>query len=204
MELNDEQHGYSLGERLRAIDLDDEARKRLGRHVIVTRDGSRLFLYTTARDEADEAARVVRQLLIESTLLACTGGVLGLALTWVGVRLFDSAVSNVNKPYWIVFSIDPWVFAYFAGICVATGVIFGLAPALQVSRANVNATLNEGGRGNAGTVRTRRLASRSWAGSASSPQSSSTRRSCVSRSSRFFFATASSNREYRSAAARAT
>ena len=104
-------------------------------------------------------ARVVRQLLIESTLLACTGGVLGLALTWFGVRLFDSAVSNVNKPYWIVFSIDPWVFAYFAGICVATGVIFGLAPALQVSRANVNATLNEGGRGNAGTVRTRRLAS---------------------------------------------
>jgi hypothetical protein len=62
VELNDEQHGYSLSERLRALDLDDEARARLGRHVIVTRDGSKLFLYTTTEEEADEAARVVREL----------------------------------------------------------------------------------------------------------------------------------------------
>jgi hypothetical protein len=62
VELDDEQHGYSFGERLRALDLDDEARQRLGR-VIVTRDGSRLFLYTRTRDEADEAAGVVRELL---------------------------------------------------------------------------------------------------------------------------------------------
>lgn len=62
VELDDEQHGYSLGERLRAVDLDDEARKRLGREVVVTRDGSRLFLYTDTREEADEAARVVQEL----------------------------------------------------------------------------------------------------------------------------------------------
>ena len=62
VELNDEQHGYSLSERMRALDLDDEARARLGRRVIVTRDGSKLFLYTTTEDEADEAARVVREL----------------------------------------------------------------------------------------------------------------------------------------------
>jgi hypothetical protein len=63
VELDDEQHGYSLGERLRALELDDEARKRLGRRVIVTRDGSRLFLYTKTGKEADEAARVVRELV---------------------------------------------------------------------------------------------------------------------------------------------
>ena len=62
VELDDERHGYSLGERLRALDLDDEARKRLGRRVIVTRDGSQLFLYTSTRAEADEAARVVQEL----------------------------------------------------------------------------------------------------------------------------------------------
>jgi hypothetical protein len=62
VELDDEEHSYSLGERLRALDLDDEARKRLGRRVIVTRDGSRLFLYTRTCEEADEAARVVREL----------------------------------------------------------------------------------------------------------------------------------------------
>ena len=68
VELDDEQHGYSLGERLRALDLDDEARKRLGRQVIVTRDGSRLFLYTETRDEADEAARVVQELASDDRL----------------------------------------------------------------------------------------------------------------------------------------
>ena len=70
VELNDEQHGYSLGERLRALDLDDEARKRLGRQVIVTRDGSNLFLYTTTQDEADEAARVVEELTRAERLTA--------------------------------------------------------------------------------------------------------------------------------------
>jgi hypothetical protein len=68
VELDDERHGYSLGERLRALDLDDEARKRLGGRVVVTRDGSRVFLYTSTGDEAEEAARVVRGLLAAEDL----------------------------------------------------------------------------------------------------------------------------------------
>jgi hypothetical protein len=68
VELDDEEHGYSLGERLRALDLDDEARKRLGSGVIVTRDGSRLFLYTLTHEEAQEAARVVEELTAAETL----------------------------------------------------------------------------------------------------------------------------------------
>ena len=72
VELNDEHHGYSLGERLRALDLDDEARKRLGRRVIVTRDGSKVFLYTSTEDEASEAARVVRELVSAERLTAET------------------------------------------------------------------------------------------------------------------------------------
>ena len=70
VELDDEQHGYSLGERLRAFDLDDAARERLGRHVIVTRDGSKLFLYTSTQDEADEATRIVRELTSAESLTA--------------------------------------------------------------------------------------------------------------------------------------
>ena len=70
VELDDEEHGYSLGERLRALDLDDEARKRLGREVIVTRDGSRLFLYTATHEEAQEAARVVEELTAAERLTA--------------------------------------------------------------------------------------------------------------------------------------
>jgi predicted permease len=104
-------------------------------------------------------ARIVGQLLVESVLLACLGGVLGLGLAHFSVKLFDAAVANVGKPYWIVFSFDPRVFAYFAAICLTTGILFGLAPALQVSRTSMNDVLKEGGRGNAGAVRARRMTS---------------------------------------------
>ena len=47
VELDDDEHHLSLARRLRAVDLDDEARERLGSRVVVTRDGSHLFLYAT-------------------------------------------------------------------------------------------------------------------------------------------------------------
>jgi putative ABC transport system permease protein len=101
--------------------------------------------------------RVIRQLLVESVLLGFMGGALGLGLALVGVRLFDNAVADSGKPYWIVFSMDYVVFGYLAAICVVTGVLFGLAPALQISKTNVNEILKEGGRGNAGGRRARWL-----------------------------------------------
>jgi predicted permease len=104
-------------------------------------------------------ASVVRQLLVESVLLAFLGGLFGLGLAVWSVRLFDAAVANTGKPYWIVFSFDPIVFGYFAAICLTTGIVFGLAPALQVSKTNVSDTLKEGGRGTSGAVRARRLTS---------------------------------------------
>ena len=70
VELDDEEHGYSLGERLRALDLDDNTRNRLGSRAIVTRDGSKLFVYTRTGTEASEAARVVRELLAADDLTA--------------------------------------------------------------------------------------------------------------------------------------
>jgi putative ABC transport system permease protein len=103
--------------------------------------------------------RIVRQLLIESVMLACLGGVLGLSLTSGGVRLFDAAVAGVGKPYWIVFDLDLAVFGYFAAICLATGIVFGLAPAMQVSKTNLNDLMKEGGRGQSGGARARWLTS---------------------------------------------
>ena len=104
-------------------------------------------------------ARVIRQLLIESTLLAFIGGALGLLLSYAGIRAFDAAVANSGKPYWIVFSMDFTVFGYMAAVCLATGIIFGMAPALQVSKTNANEILKEGGRGAAGGPRARRMRS---------------------------------------------
>ena len=70
IELDDDEHGYSLAERLRALDLDHDVRRRLGSRAIVTRDGSKLFVYTRTATEAGEAARVVRELLNSDKLTA--------------------------------------------------------------------------------------------------------------------------------------
>jgi putative ABC transport system permease protein len=101
--------------------------------------------------------RVVRQLLVESILLGCAGGALGLLLAMVGVRLFDRAVADTGKPYWIQFTMDFTVFGFLAAVCVLTGILFGLAPALQVTKTNVGEVLKEGGRGTAGSRRARWL-----------------------------------------------
>ena len=68
--LDDEEHGYSLDERLRAMDLDDEAHERLGSSVMVTRDGPHLFLYAASEETAREAESVVRTLVEEDELTA--------------------------------------------------------------------------------------------------------------------------------------
>jgi hypothetical protein len=67
---DDKRHGFNLGERLRSLDLDDEARERLGDRVIVTRDGSKLFLYAGDESGAREAERVARELLSSEGLSA--------------------------------------------------------------------------------------------------------------------------------------
>jgi putative ABC transport system permease protein len=101
--------------------------------------------------------RIVRQLLMESVALASLGGVAGLALAAFGVSAFDAAINATGAPYWLRFTIDYRVLLYVAATCVATGVIFGLAPALQVSRDNAHDTLKEGARGTAGNRRAGRL-----------------------------------------------
>ena len=64
--VEDEEGGLSLGQRLRGLDLDDDVRERLGgRNVIVTRDGSTVFVYTGAEAQAREAERIVREVLAE-------------------------------------------------------------------------------------------------------------------------------------------
>jgi hypothetical protein len=70
IDLDDDEHGYTLGERFRSHDLDDEARKKLGRRAIVSRDGPRVFLYTGAEAQAREAERIARELVTAEDLTA--------------------------------------------------------------------------------------------------------------------------------------
>jgi putative ABC transport system permease protein len=103
--------------------------------------------------------RIVRQLLVESLLVAVLAALVGLGFAVLGVRWFDSVTQDVGKPYWMEFTLDPAVFGYMVAVCVGTAVVFGLAPALYVSRTDVNAVLKEGTRGGTGGMRARR-----WSG----------------------------------------
>jgi len=87
--------------------------------------------------------RLVRQLLIESVLLSTMGGILGLGLAAGGVHWFDLSTRAI-RPYWILFTMNFPVFGYFAALCVLSGLVFGVAPALRSSRPDLMGVLKEG------------------------------------------------------------
>ncbi len=94
-------------------------------------------------------AALVRQLLTESMVLALAGGALGLLLALWGVPALLS-LGGGNLPPADEIRIDGVVLGFTFGISILTGLLFGLAPALQVARTSVHESLKEGGRGAAG------------------------------------------------------
>jgi putative ABC transport system permease protein len=89
-------------------------------------------------------ARLVRQFLTESVLLSTLGGILGVALSYSAGRLVIAA-SHGAVPRLDSLQIDGWVLALTAIACVLTGIAFGLAPALNALRIDLNSSLKESG-----------------------------------------------------------
>jgi putative ABC transport system permease protein len=87
--------------------------------------------------------RLVRQLLTESLLLSLVGGALGLLLAWVGVTLFSRAKSY-GLPEFNVVQVNIAVLAFTFALAIATGVLFGLFPALEMSRPDLHEELKGG------------------------------------------------------------
>lgn len=100
--------------------------------------------------------RIVRQLLVECLIIAACATAAGAVMSVALIRWFDRATQNVGKPYWMVFELDPIVFAFMAAVCLITVILAGLAPALHVSKADTNALMKDGGRGGSAGVRARR------------------------------------------------
>ena len=90
--------------------------------------------------------RLIQQLLTESVILAVIGSALGLALAYVGVKLFvafgPSEIPRIEE-----IGLDGRVVGFSVLIAVVTGVVFGLAPAVQISKPDLHDSLKEGGRG---------------------------------------------------------
>jgi predicted permease len=91
-------------------------------------------------------ARVIRQLLTESVLLAVAGGILGLVLGFLGVRWL-LAISPAGLPRigedGAAIGVDWRVLGFTLAVSCATGILFGLFPAFSVSRTDLNSTLKE-------------------------------------------------------------
>jgi predicted permease len=90
-------------------------------------------------------SRLVRQMLVESILLAAIGGLGGLALAYLGRNAVPSLLSNPWQPLAFQVRFDWSVFAFCAAATLATGLLCGLVPALAAMRANVSARLKEAG-----------------------------------------------------------
>src|SRR5262245_46810949 len=96
--------------------------------------------------------RIVRQLLTESFLLAIVGGGAGITLAWWAIDALKT-LGPEQLPRLQAVSIDGRILLFTLGVTLLTGVLFGLAPALQAGQVNLNELLKEGGRGGGGQRR---------------------------------------------------
>jgi predicted permease len=102
--------------------------------------------------------RLIRQLLTESVLISVLGGAAGLLLANWGLKALV-ALSPEDIPRRDQIGIDLRVLGFTLLISLLTGLVFGLVPALQASRLDLNESLKEGGRGTSGGGHSRRLRS---------------------------------------------
>jgi len=100
--------------------------------------------------------RLVGQMITESLFLGIVGGVAGLLLSFAGLRAVI-AMSPASLPRVTELGIDMRVFVFASAVSVLTGLLFGIAPAVQFSRPNLQRTMREDDRGNSGGKTHRRL-----------------------------------------------
>jgi putative ABC transport system permease protein len=100
--------------------------------------------------------RIARQLLTESVLLALGSAPLGVAVAYVGLRWLTASIPPQNQPpYYIDWSMNPRVVLYTGLIAIATGLLFGLAPASHAARHNLHDALKDRGASTGGAGRHR-------------------------------------------------
>jgi putative ABC transport system permease protein len=117
-------------------------------NLLLARASARKREFATRAALGAGRSQIIRQLLTESLVLSLSGGLLGLILGFAGVRLLIS-ISPVGIPRLgeggSAVTLDPNILLFTLGISIFTGVLFGLFPAVSVSRPNLAATLNESG-----------------------------------------------------------
>ncbi len=135
--------------------------------LIACANVANLFLARAATREREIAIRaalgasrfqIVRQLLVETLLLAVVGGAAGLFLAWWSTDALI-AMGPADLPRLDEIRVNGVVVAFTCGVALLTSLIFGLVPALQASRPQLEQSLKEASRGSTGGLRGRRLRS---------------------------------------------
>ena len=128
-------------------------------NLLLARASARAHEMAIRRALGAGRARLIRQLLTESVILSLVGGTAGVAIVFAAreplLRLIPETLPRLNDT-----SISWSVLIFAVIVSILSGVIFGLAPALQAGRLNLNHALNQDGRGSTGSgerARTRRL-----------------------------------------------
>jgi putative ABC transport system permease protein len=117
-------------------------------NLLLARASARKREFATRAALGAGRSQIIRQLLTESLVLSLSGGLLGLILGFAGVRLLISispgGIPRLGEGGSAV-TLDPNILLFTLGLSIFTGVLFGLFPAVSVSRPNLAATLNESG-----------------------------------------------------------
>ena len=101
--------------------------------------------------------RIIQQLLIESLMLSSLAAVLGWFIAWVSVRMYERIESPPGFYNQYHYVLDYRVLLYLVAVSIFAGLLFGLAPAIRVSKLDVNTILKDGVRGTTGGVSGKRL-----------------------------------------------
>jgi predicted permease len=91
--------------------------------------------------------RIIGQILVEASVLALIGAVIGIALASIGIGLFNGALADIEKPYWMDFSLNTNVLVFVIGVTLLATLLAGTLPAVQVTGGNLNAVLSDESRG---------------------------------------------------------
>jgi putative ABC transport system permease protein len=97
-----------------------------------------------------QRGQIIRQLLTESVIVGLLSVPLGMAFAAGGLKLMDMTIPPDDIPYFIHWELNLRALFYATGVAALTGIVFGLAPALQASKSDLQEALKEGGRGTAG------------------------------------------------------
>jgi len=117
--------------------------------LLLARSGARGREMATRMALGGSRGAIVRQLLVESVLLALGGGIVGIGVGGFALDWLKQLGAEKNH-LWYPIELDARVLAVMLGVALLTSLLFGLAPALHTSRLDIRTVLNEAGRGIAG------------------------------------------------------